>query len=187
MKNFSNFKLFAIRSFSKGGSNQIWVLLLVDVFILLFFLLLALLLGKQSGVGIIETLQQNIYYLLNLLLDPGNITEISEEASGNNPLFSRPGAMIVTIVGMVLFGGLLISVICNFLERQVERYRNGYNTFKLSNHIVIIGYSEVTISLIKTLFNNPKKNFSYILLQTMCPAEEVRRMIYANLNREITD
>lgn len=86
-------------------------------------------------------------------MDPGNITEISEEALCNNPLFSRTGAMIVTVVGMVLFGGLLISVICNFLERQVERYRNGYNTF--------------------------------ILLQTMCPAEEVRRMIYANLSREI--
>ncbi len=185
MKNLSSFKLFAIRSFSKGGSSQIWVLLLVDVFILLLFLLLALLLGKSSELGVIETIKQNVFYLLNLLIDPGNITEISEEASGANPLFSKPGAMIVTIVGMVLFGGLLISVICNFVERQVERYRNGYNTFKLSNHIVIIGYSEVTISLIKTLFNDPKKNFSYILLQMMCPAEEVRRMIYANLSREI--
>lgn len=86
-------------------------------------------------------------------MNPGNITEISEEASCNNPLFSRTGAMIVTVVGMVLFGGLLISVICNFLERQEERYRNGYNTF--------------------------------ILMQTMCPAEDVRRMIYANLSREI--
>lgn len=185
MKKLSSFKLFAIRSFSKGGSSQIWVLLLVDVFILFLFLILALLLGDSSDECLIETLQQNVYYLLNLLIDPGNITEISDKASGTNPLFSRPGAMIVTVVGMVLFGGLLISVICNFVERQVERYRNGYNTFKLSNHIVIIGYSEVTISLIKTLFNDSKKQFSYILLQTMCPAEEVRRVIYANFDREV--
>lgn len=55
--------------------------------------------------------------LICLFIDPGNIVEV--------PPYLRWFSLLVVVLGLILFCGLLISVISNMLERRVERYREG--------------------------------------------------------------
>lgn len=78
--------------------------------------------------------------LICLFIDPGNIVEV--------PPYLRWFSLLVVVLGLILFCGLLISVISNMLERRVERYREGDIVYPLQNHIVIIGFDNMVPTLI---------------------------------------
>jgi tetratricopeptide (TPR) repeat protein len=81
----------------------------------------------------------------------------------------------ISVLGALLFTGLLVSVFSNFMQRRVEDYQKGRIKYDFSGHIVFIGYDETLPSLVKQCVESEvgKK----ILVQTNVPSEQVREEI----------
>jgi len=84
-------------------------------------------------------------------------------------------SITISVLGALLFTGLLVSVFSNFMQRRVEDYQKGRITYEFSGHIVFIGYDEILPSLIKQCLDNEKDK--KILVQTKFPSEQVREEI----------
>lgn len=81
--------------------------------------------------------------LICLFIDPGSVANI--------PVELRWFSLIVAILGLLLFTGLLISVVSSMLERHVERYSDGNIVYPLEKHIVIIGFDEMVPMLVQQI------------------------------------
>jgi len=90
-------------------------------------------------------------------------------------------AVIGSLLGAIVFGGMLISVISNMLERRIENYRKGKNVYVKSGHYVILGYDEIVPSIIKQICTNPDV---YVLLQSSKPSEEIAEMIHSSIAQD---
>ena len=84
-------------------------------------------------------------------------------------------SITISVLGALLFTGLLVSVFSNFMQRRVEDYQKGRITYEFSGHIVFIGYDEILPSLVKQCTENEKDK--KILIQTKAPSEQVREEI----------
>ena len=100
--------------------------------------------------------------LICLFIDPGSVANVPAEL--------RWFSLIVAIMGLLLFTGLLISVVSNMLERHVERYREGNISYPLEKHVVIIGFDEMVPMLVLQICTDPQYEDCYILIQSVQPA-----------------
>jgi len=117
-----------------------------------------------------------LFQLICLFIDPGSIKDAT---AANMPQWL---AVCVAIIGLILFCGLLISVISNMLERRVERFREGDIVYPMRNHIVIIGFDDMVPTLIQQICDDPKYKKCYILVQSSRPAAEIRSKIHTELD-----
>lgn len=174
MKNFfRRFPLYFDRSFSQGLWRQVkWLLMIMlavyIVLVVFSFTDLFYQPGAQDSRG-------RWYDILFLLLDPGSI-------SGS---FLAPFAIVVALFGMIVFSGMLISVISNLLERRVEQYKAGETNYNESDHVIVLGFNKSVPSLLKTV--HAKYPESYIMLMCDCDCEAVRDSIHANVDKAIED
>ena len=145
-------RLFALhfdRSFSGKGWRQLaWLFgVIVTVFLLIYLVSFAFIFPEPSleeWTGIDKDVPMGrLLQLICLFIDPGNIVEV--------PPYLRWFSLLVVVLGLILFCGLLISVISNMLERRVERYREGDIVYPLQNHIVIIGFDNMVPTLIQQI------------------------------------
>lgn len=83
-----------------------------------------------------------------LLTDPGNISNVLPD---NHSWILGVIYAIIAIVGAVLFGGVLISLMSNSIQLRVDDFKNGNINYNHDNHIIVIGYDAVVPSLIKQL------------------------------------
>lgn len=114
--------------------------------------------------------------LICLFIDPGSVANVPAEL--------RWFSLIVAIMGLLLFTGLLISVVSNMLERHVERYREGNISYPLEKHVVIIGFDEMVPMLVLQICTDPQYEDCYILIQSVQPSSEVRNRIHTVLDTE---
>ena len=107
-----------------------------------------------------------------LLTDPGNISNV---LPGNHSWILGVVYAVIAIVGAVLFGGVLISLMSNSIQLRVEDFKNGNINYNHNNHIIVIGYDTVVPSLIKQLvLKYPQKD---ILVFTKKNSQEVRESL----------
>ena len=174
------FTLHFDRSFSGKGWKQLaWLFgVIVTVFITIYFISFIYvfpepsdieLLGEKSDVPMGRLLQ-----LICLFIDPGNITEV--------PPALRWFSLLVVILGLILFCGLLISVISNMLERRVERFREGDIVYPLRNHVVVIGFDDMVPTLIQQICEDTHYEKCHILIQSALPAQDIRSKIHTELD-----
>lgn len=166
-----NFSLFFDKSFSKGFWRQvIWLLLLM----LVVYLLLVLLSYNDFFYteGSAES-EGRWYDVMFLLMNPGGPTEY----------LHSPYALLIGVLGMAVFSGMLISVISNLLERRVDRYIAGETDYKVSNHVIILGFNKSIPSLLKRIYLN--RNTSFIVLMCDRNSNDVRDWIHANVEKDI--
>lgn len=95
-----------------------------------------------------HSFQKTLWNVYNNFVDSGNLISISPE--------DRPWALIISLLGSVVLGGLLISTLSNIIERRVENCRNGLIHYKLSDHFVIIGADAMLPCLIRQLCQREK-------------------------------
>ena len=159
------------RSFSKGMLKQLTWLFVIMV--IMYVLLVALSYihalytpGEKGNLG-------RWFDVLFVLIDPGSSSEA----------MSSPFIVLCAILGLVVFSGMLISVLSNILKNRVNNYLKGETNYHFSDHVVILGFNKGLPSLINKLHNEYPT--SYII--TMCnrDIEEVRDFLYANLEDSI--
>lgn len=112
--------------------------------------------------------------LICLFIDPGSVANVPPEL--------RWFSLGVAILGLLLFTGLLISVVSNMLERRVERYREGEIAYPLENHVVVIGFDEMVPMLVRQICSDPRYGNCYVLIQSVQPAAKVRSRIHTVLD-----
>lgn len=69
--------------------------------------------------------------------------------------------LLVSLTGMVLLGGLLITTLSNIVERRVANVERGLVTYPgICDHYVIIGYGEITVCLLLNIFRHESERLS---------------------------
>lgn len=176
-------RLFALhfdRSFSGKGWRQLaWLFgIIITIFLLIYFISFAYIFPEPSSeelTGIDKDVPMGrLFQLICLFIDPGNIVEV--------PPYLRWFSLLVVVLGLILFCGLLISVISNMLERRVERFREGDIVYPLHNHIVIIGFDDMVPTLIQQICEDVQYGKCHILIQSTQPAQEIRSKIHTELD-----
>ena len=167
-----NFKLSFDRSFSKGmGQQIIW---LVGIMLVVYLILagISYLGGMYTTDG-----EDNKRFLdiLFVLIDPGSSSEA----------MSSPLTIICAILGLVIFSGMLISVISNILERRVEDYLKGEADYNVRNHVVVLGFNKSIPSLLTKIHDDHPD--SMIIVMSNQDSEILRDWIHANVESEIED
>lgn len=162
------------RTISGGISKQFKLLTKIIISILTIIFILILCLNIQVSYN--GTIIDQLWIIYNNFIDSGNL--ISQMGVEN-----RIAMVITNLLGSILLGGIFISMCSNIIERRVETIRTGKAYYKsISNHYVIIGYSNITISLIKELHKeNPNAK---IIIMSSKNSEIVRHNLQAQLNKK---
>lgn len=129
---------------------------------------------SQQGANGSDVPMGRLLQLICLFIDPGSVTNVTPEL--------RWFSLGVAILGLLLFTGLLISVVSNMLERRVERYREGEIAYPLENHVVVIGFDEMVPMLVQQICSDPRYGNCYVLIQSVQPAAKVRSCIHTVLD-----
>lgn len=180
----SRFKLTFDRIISQGHSVQFYWL--VCSFVLLFIFLSALM-GTFDAFGVFPNdgnLNWNPISLTYLLLtDSSTIGSILKTNTHVANLIVTV-CIMVSVLGTLLFTGLLVSVFSNFLQRRVEDFKSGKLYYDLSGHIVFIGYDEVLPMLVKQCAEHETNKDRKIVVQTKLSSEQVRDDVKTLISNE---
>lgn len=122
-------------------------------------------------------------------LDPGNLNQ--EEGWG------AVVAPFISLFGMILLGGILVTTLSNIVDRRVEQIANGLITYNrgIHDHYVIIGYGEIAVSLLLNIFDkdrtqadntgNTKYRYPKVLILTSQNVPKVRTQVQSQLSEEM--
>ena len=91
-------------------------------------------------------------------------------------------ACLIYITGVVIFTGMLISVMTNMIERRVENHRGGRIFYMKSGHYVVMGYDDMVPSFIHYIFGKDKN--AYVLILTSAKVEDVGEKLHKSFNEE---
>jgi hypothetical protein len=94
-------------------------------------------------------------------------------------------ALIVGLVGMILLGGLLISIFNNILQRRIDKVKEGQVHYAFNKHVLIIGYDRMAISLIRQVAESMKYGNCEIVLQTVRKVPDVHHELFSNIPARI--
>lgn len=154
------------KAFYKGGWRQfLWLFVILFVFVLL-------------GLWMAASYNVNCWRVIELMLDPGSFCDSFK--NGGSVWFQ----LIVTLVGAVVFTSLLINAIGNFIDRRVDRYRNGGIAYDVDDHILILGSGSMAVNLIKTLLQDERNVKRDIVIMTSNDAEELRAYVLSEIPKE---
>ena len=109
-----------------------------------------------------------------LLTDPGNISDI---LPNNQSWVLGIIYALIAIVGAVLFGGVLISLMSNSLQLRVEDFKNGNVQYLHNDHVIVIGYDNMLPALVKQLVDHERFSGKDILIFTKKNSQEVREIL----------
>lgn len=173
----SRFKMTFDRIISQGHTIQFYWL--VSCFFILFIFLSALM-GAFDAFGVFpndNNVNWNPLSLTYLLLTDsstiGSILKTNTHVANIIAII----CIIVSVLGTLLFTGLLVSVFSNFLQRRVDDYKQGRLKYNLSDHIVFIGYDELLPPLVKQCAEYEANKNKKIVVQTKLSTEQVREDI----------
>lgn len=169
--------------FDRIFSESVWQQILFLIGIFLVALIIGWVVCSQLTFG--EEAQQLSFWewALYILIDGDALSTIYMDNFING---GRRWALIFvtlgSVIGVIVFGGMLISVLTNMLERRIENYRSGKKTYLISGHTVILGYDEIVPSIIKHICESDDQ--MYVLLQSSLPSEEIREKIQVSIAQE---
>ena len=89
---------------------------------------------------------------------------------------------LIYITGVIVFTGMIISVMTNTIERRVENHREGHIHYLKSGHHVIMGYDDMVPSFIKYIFS--KDQNADILILTSARVLDVTEKLRKSFNKD---
>ena len=164
------------RSFTKSVWKQAaWFALFFFIFLVIFSLLGMLPVLRDVDDGSANTFER-IFYLLSTKQNYNSLIK------GSNLL--RWGYYtIVMILGSIVFGGM-VSIISNMLNRHVSTYLDGVLTYKLKNHVVLIGFDSIVPELVNRILSYEKYDGCQVLILSDQPSQMVRKKVNAPLSND---
>jgi hypothetical protein len=158
------------RTISHSEISQIKVLGTIILFIFIFVVTLSLYFPSVHE----ETVWKRVWHAVGHFFSQG-VYNRKEDGIHNFCIF------FINLAGMILLGGILISVISNVLQRRIDKIKNGQVHYDFNKHIVIFGYGKMTLGLIKQLtakYNNE------IVIQTTRKIPDIYHELLCNISHE---
>lgn len=118
------------------------------------FLVMAALIGLVSLLGGVlvhlvaapdDSLWDSIWWAFLRLSDPGYLGD-------DEGFWRRVVSTVLTVSGYVLFLGSLVAILTQWLSRQMRSLERGMTPVALSQHIVILGWGDHTLPLLRELW-----------------------------------
>lgn len=108
------------------------------------------------------------------------------DTAPNNKKSWKPFWLLFLIfsLGSVLFTGGVIAILSNWIRSRAERYCAGLTHYPQNGHYLILGYNELSIGLIKHLFEKSAGNDIDIVLQTTQSVPPLRKKVESQLTKE---
>lgn len=168
------------RTLSQDSQRQVLILLMVLAAIFMVSFLLLYLSGND-WIEYCEQQEISKWAFPFYLLVDGNAFN---SFYGNNVVggWATFVGCIIYIAGVVIFTGMIISVMTNMIERRVEKYRNGELYYLQSGHYIIMGFGDMVPSFIKHIFE--KDSDAYILILTSHPVAEATEKLRKTFSKE---
>lgn len=88
---------------------------------------------------------------------------------------------LIYVVGVIVFTGMIISVMTNMIERRVEAHRNGIIRYLKSGHYIIMGWDEMVPSFIYHIFE--KDPIAYVLILSSVRSVEINEKLKKSLTK----
>jgi len=179
---------FFDRSLSGTAVKQFF--LLTALFLLLY--LLGLLFGYLVLPNYLAQINKDIpepgWSIIAQMIDPGNQHQVGIAESADVPVIIswklRLFVLVLSISGTFVFSGLLISTITNVFEKRVSLVREGLVNYYFSNHIVVLGYHDITKGLILQLLQNQKGKPRKIVILTEGNVPEIRKSLRSEVTKK---
>lgn len=117
---------------------------------------------------------------LYLLIDGNAFSNfyVSERINGGAVFI----ACLIYIVGVIIFTGMIISVMTNMIERRVDDHKNGLIHYLESGHYIIMGYDDMVPSFIHHIFKRDKN--AYVLVLTSAKVTYVKEKLRKSFGKE---
>ena len=122
---------------------------------------------------------------------PGNVFDAAYFflfGNGGQSLF--PGnhlvGLLITTLGLVVLA-VMTSAITNYFDKRAQGYLCGETAYRLKDHIVILGASDIAYSIISQIGKKAGNEGVYFLIQTGKDVEKTRREFYSFLEKGIDD
>lgn len=89
------------------------------------------------------------------------------------------------LIGLLIFNGIIISVLSNYLDLRRQNYREGTSRYKVSGHYVIMGYDDILPSVVNHIFSLDGE--ARILMLSAVESEVIRERLRKSVSREQFD
>lgn len=162
------------RSFTKSVWKQAaWFALFFFIFLVVFSLI-----GMFPALREVEDDSSNtferIFYLLSTKQNYNSLIKGSSLLRWGYYTF-------VMILGSIVFGGM-VSIISNMLNRHVSSYLDGTVTYKLKNHVVIVGYDKILPGLVSKILQHKGYDDSQVVVLCDQLSQAVRKSLCSVLD-----
>lgn len=138
-------KFFIERQFVKGAKYQLLAVACLIGMISLIAGILALPTGGEvSGLG------ESVWWAFLRLTDPGYLGD-------DEGTMRRVISTFLTISGYVIFLGSLVAIMTQWLTSKMKELEQGLTPVAVKNHIVILGWTDRTPSIVVELFQSEGK------------------------------
>ncbi len=87
---------------------------------------------------------EGVWWAFLRLTDPGYLGD-------DEGLVRRFVSTVVTVLGYLLFLGLFIAILTQWLERTISKVESGVTPVVLSNHVIILGWTQRTPTIVSEL------------------------------------
>lgn len=92
---------------------------------------------------------------------------------------------ITYLIGLLIFNGVIISVLSNWIAQRKENYTHGLSRYHSTGHYVIMGYDEMVPSVIASIFRRDKD--AQILVLSAMSSVIIRERIRKSVPKEYFD
>lgn len=170
------------RILSHDLTKQVMILLIV---LFVMFLLSMLMLSLSGTDWVKYCKEKNIsrwVFPLYLLIDGNAFNNLYSYGISRTTTII---ACIFYVAGIIVFSGMITSVMTNMISRRVEDHKNGLIHYLKSGHYIIMGYDDMVPSIINDIFINYPG--SYILLLTSVEAIKVRERLLKSVASKYID
>ncbi len=150
------------RDFYRGDGLQFVWLAVFIVMIVLFWL------AVSAGTGI------GNWRVIELIMDPGAF--VGSKEKGHVWL-----QLLVSLSGLVVFTGFMISTIGNFLARRTTAYAQGRVLYDFHDHFLLLGSGSQVVNIIRSLSDDASNADRDIVVQTCRKADDVREFLDSQL------
>ncbi len=169
------------RAISGSAIRQLMVLM--GLFVLVYAVSLFIAVVFFSTAQINRDIKAPWFSLIAQLIDPGNLHMIG--SSNSDVAWELQSfVFLVTFIGSIVFGGLLISTFTNIFEQRVSMVREGMMNYHFSGHTVILGYHDITKGLIQQLLQNQKDKPRKIVVLTEGNVLEITKTLRSEVTKQ---
>ena len=95
--------------------------------------------------------------------------------------------VFINLIGVVLVGGFLISVLTNIISGWGEAYNNGSARFRFRGHLLFLGSENSMASTIAGVASRPENLKRKVVVLSRQDASALREQLFAELDEQVSD